>query len=78
MAGTELGSRSGRSSGNNMIGGVTQSDTAARFQSVAVVGGVINQRQNLRQMCSELAMSRSIHGRRRDATISPSNFVHAA
>lgn len=61
-----------------MIGGVIQSDTAIRFQRVAVVGGVINQRQNLRPMCSELAMSRSLHRKRRDATISPSEFVHAA
>ncbi len=42
-----------------MIGGVTQSDTAARFQSVAVVGGVMNQRHNLLPMCSKLAISRS-------------------
>lgn len=42
-----------------MMGGVTQSDTAARFQSLAVAGGVINQRHNLRPMCSELAISRS-------------------
>ncbi len=61
-----------------MIGGVDQSDTAARFQSVAVLGGVINQRQNLRPMCSELAMSRNIHRRRWDTTIYPLEFFNAA
>lgn len=48
IAGSVDGSSSGRSSGNSMMGGVSQSATAALFQSVAVVGGVTNQRHALR------------------------------
>jgi len=47
IAGSVDGSSSGRRSGNIMMDGVSQSATAALLQSVAVVGGVTNQRHTL-------------------------------
>jgi hypothetical protein len=61
-----------------MIGGVSQSDTAARFQSEAVRGGVINHRHIVLPRCPKLVMVESIHRQRSLATISATDFVHAA
>ena len=76
-AGRVDGLRSGRSSGNNMIGGVSQSDTAALFQSVTVVGGAINQRHSLLPMCSKPAISRAYFPAPTRHTITAPEFVRA-
>ena len=46
MLGIDDGSRIGKSIGDNMIIGVSQSDHADRHHSVADEGGVMNHRQN--------------------------------